>query len=350
MYLAVRRALPSLSSLLYGEGYLDDVCLLCPLPAGKVKLWAPLPPEEYDVSAPPLENAKHYPINLNEYPNAFAIASHTSPPCGLCNISLKAYTIDRYPTQDSPNTYPLPTKELPLFVFPHGIKIACPSVLNQIKFGVSSDNSGQCPFPKFFSFNFTNSDGDFFYVACLRFYEKLPFDALKYLCDSFPFEVQEYLIDKEFFIPKVICVISTFPFYRAMRLFLDQIYSLSLCQSRCSIESFIASLVAALPVPLKGGRAFYFIFDALQIPEDYQTMPPIIFSVPKPVYFPLVDFDFFAPLRCFSVSLIVLLFSLILQESRIVFLGSSSQLITEVMESFRALLFPLQWYFLLLKV
>ena len=106
------------------------------------------------------KNAKQYPINLSEYSNAFAIASHTSPPCGLCNISLKAYTIDRYPTQDSPNTYPLPTKELPLFVFPHGIKIACPSVLNQIKFGVSSDNSGQCPFPKFFSFNFTNSDGE----------------------------------------------------------------------------------------------------------------------------------------------------------------------------------------------
>ena len=343
LFLTVKRASPDLSSLLYGQAYLDDICLLRPSPESKAKVWSPQPPYDFESCASPSENANSQRVNLNDSAFAFAIAWHVCPPCGLCNISLKAFTIDRYPAADIPNTYPLPSNELPLFVFPHGIKLACPGVLNQMKFGVSSENSGQCPFPKFFSFNFTNSNGDFFYVACLRFYEKLSANLLTHLCESFPFEFQEFMIDKEFFIPKVICVISSFPFYRAMRLFLDQIYGLSLCRSTCSIESFIASLVAVVPIPLKGGRPFHFVFDALLIPENYQTMPPIIFAIPKPVFFPLVDFDFFAPLRCFSVSLIVLVFSLILQESRIVFLGSSSQLITEVMESFRALLFPLQW-------
>ena len=341
LLLAVKRASPDLSSLLYGQGYLDDICLLRPSPESNAKMWSPQPPFDYESCVS--ENANSQQINLIETPLAFGIAWHTCPPCGLCDISLKAFTIDRYPVTDIPNIYPLPSNELPLFVFPHGIKAACPGVLNQMKFGITSENAGQCPFPKFFTFNFTNSDGNFFYVACLRFYEKLPTSDLTHLCESFPFEFQEYLIDKEFFIPKVICVISSFPFYRAMRLFLDQIYGLSLCRSKCSIESFIASLVAVVPVPLRGGRPFHFVFDALQIPDNYQTMPPIIFAVPKPVFFPLIDFDFFAPLRCFSVSLIVLIFSLILQESRIVFLGSSSQLITEVMESFRAHLFPLQW-------
>jgi hypothetical protein len=253
-----------------------------------------------------------------------------------------ATTLDRYPAEDQEGRYKLPVETIPMFIFPHGIKIVCPSVVNE-RLNNGDAEEGLCPLPKFFTFNFTDSNGDFFYVASLRFYEPVHHSELENLFALFPSESHMYLHSKTFYCPKVIAVISTHPFYRSMRHFLDQIYSLSLGNSVCSIESFIASLVAAVPVPIRGGRAFHFVLDAGIIPDNYQTLPPIVFAAPKPAFYPLFDFDLTAPLRCFSIPTIVLIFSLLLQESRVVFIGSSSQLVTEVMESFRAFLFPLQW-------
>jgi hypothetical protein len=49
-----------------------------------------------------------------------------------------------------------------------------------------------------------------------------------------------------FFVPKIICVISRNPFYRAMRRYLRQLYSLSLSHMPAPLEAFISCLVSRL--------------------------------------------------------------------------------------------------------
>ena len=56
-----------------------------------------------------------------------------------------------------------------------------------------------------------------------------------------------------------------------------------------------------------------------------------------------MDLDFAAPLRCLSVDRLLAVLSLMLRESKIVFLCCSNTLLTETMETLRSLLFPLKW-------
>ena len=61
---------------------------------------------------------------------------------------------------------PLPAKEMSLFAFPYGLRL---EFANENKF----------PLPVFFTFVFTNADGDHYYAACLRFYEKISSDNVQ---------------------------------------------------------------------------------------------------------------------------------------------------------------------------
>lgn len=60
-------------------------------------------------------------------------------------------------------------------------------------------------------------------------------------------------------------------------------------------------------------------------------------------FFPPMDLDFAAPLRCLSVDRLLAVFALMLRESKMVFLCCSNTLLTETMETLRSLLFPLKW-------
>ena len=60
-------------------------------------------------------------------------------------------------------------------------------------------------------------------------------------------------------------------------------------------------------------------------------------------FFPPMDLDFAAPLRCLSVDRLLAVLALMLRESKLVFLCCSNTLLTETMETLRSLLFPLKW-------
>ena len=62
--------------------------------------------------------------------------------------------------------FPLPVIELPMFAFPHDLRL---SYSTRIRF----------PLPVFFSFVFTNSKGMHRYAACLRFYEIVPKEEIE---------------------------------------------------------------------------------------------------------------------------------------------------------------------------
>jgi hypothetical protein len=128
-----------------------------------------------------------------------------------------------------------------------------------------------------------------------------------------------------------------------MRRFLRQIYSLSLSQLKCPLEDFIVSLVAQIPLPVEGGRPFHVMLDAALISSTSRAMTAIMFDLPHSRFFPFMDLDFAAPLRCLSVDHVLAVFALILREAKILFVCGSNALLTETMETFRMLLFPLSW-------
>lgn len=131
--------------------------------------------------------------------------------------------------------------------------------------------------------------------------------------------------------------------FSAMGRFLKQLYSLSLSRSFFPIEHFIASVVSQIPVPVPGGRPLYVVLDAALISHSSRSMQPIKFELPPKCFFPPMDLDFSGPMRCLSLDHILAIFCLLLQEQKIIFICASNALLTDVMETFRALLFPLTW-------
>jgi hypothetical protein len=128
-----------------------------------------------------------------------------------------------------------------------------------------------------------------------------------------------------------------------MREYLKQLYSLSLSPLQIPLESFISCLVSRIPAPISGGRPYHVVLDLDLIPPTSQPMPPIIFDLPSRYSFPFNETQFYSLLKYFSLENILLIFSLLLHESKILFLSYSTTLLTDVMESFRSLLFPLKW-------
>jgi hypothetical protein len=132
-----------------------------------------------------------------------------------------------------------------------------------------------------------------------------------------------------------------------MRQFLRQIYSLSLSSlslTECPpLECFISSVVGVVPCPVEGGRPLHVVMDAALISRDFKSMRPVCFHVPYGRSFPLMDYDFSGPLRCFSVEVVLAVFTLMLREAKLLFICKSNHILTEAMETLRALLFPLSW-------
>lgn len=108
-------------------------------------------------------------------------------------------------------------------------------------------------------------------------------------------------------------------------------------------EVYLCVLFMQVPVPMEGGRPFHVLLDAAMISSTSKSMAPIIFDVPRTYFFPHMDLDFAGPLRCLSVDNMLAVFMLLLNEEKVVFTCASNTMLTEVMETFKCLLFPLRW-------
>jgi hypothetical protein len=167
--------------------------------------------------------------------------------------------------------------------------------------------------------------------------------------------VEEALQKGTIWAPVTLCAISRAPIYCALRTFLSHLLLASQADSggderqwaAWAIAASVRLMVSDLPLPLPGGRDF-----CLQLPfaEDPSmceggvaagTSVPL--STPAAASLPLMDVDFAAPLRCLSPQQVISVFAMLLQECKVVFVSSRPALLTQVMESFRSLLFPLEW-------
>ena len=303
-----------------GTSFIDDICIVIENNGEEI-------PGDYVAIEKPANKGP-------PYGDVVRVAYRLCVPLGICDLKYESATLDRYPLNDLPNVQ-LPSKELPLFVFPRDL-------------GLKTAPLDSYPLPDFFSMVFTGAKGDYLYCACLQFFELVDNATLENCCKKIygtdsDFNLSELSLNFNIYCPKVICVISSNPFYRAMRRYLRQIYSLSISTLDCPLEFFISSVVAQIPMPIEGGRPFHLQLDAALIASSSRAMAPIRFEVPPVRFFPHMDLDFAGPLRCLSVDKLLALFSLMLQEAKILFTCHSNALLTEVMETLRSLLFPLQW-------
>ena len=90
-----------------------------------------------------------------------------------------------------------------MFVFPHGLQL-------------KHCKRQSFPLPDFFTFVFTDVHGRHLYTTCLRFYEVIPHeDIVQFLKLMYGEDMSTFCAEgMAVFSPKVICVVSQFPFYR----------------------------------------------------------------------------------------------------------------------------------------
>lgn len=190
--IAVKRASADASALIHGEKIVDDICLV------NVSL-GETPPSDYIVVDQSLDTATLTTLRSVERVH---LIYHHQPPMGICDLPFQPSTLDRYPMRDH-QQFPLPATELPVFVFPHYL---------HLKYRPRSN----FPLPNFFTFVFTDVKGRHLYTACLRFYEILSFELVQNAArEIYGPDVDIVLpLSEAFFFPKVICVVSQFPFYR----------------------------------------------------------------------------------------------------------------------------------------
>ncbi|CAN0259089.1 unnamed protein product, partial [Ectocarpus sp. 12 AP-2014] len=146
------------------------------------------------------------------------------------------------------------------------------------------------------------------------------------------------------FAPKTICVISRFPIYGVLRRFLRHLYAISLSRSDVPLERYISMFVSCIPMPPPGGCPFHVYLEHLENQDPRRSrLKPLSLQRPPAAWLPLMDIDFAAPFRCLSVQSVLTVFALMLQEAKILFLSSRAELLTQVMEALRSVLFPMEW-------
>ena len=109
------------------------------------------------------------------------------------------------------------------------------------------------------------------------------------------------------FLPKCLVVISHYSFFHAYRVFLKQLYQLSILETPLPIERYIANFASELPLPPQGNVEvkFGFMSDAL-----------CTISRPAPNELPLAKFSFLPLFAALSVSNIMVVVGCLMEEDR----------------------------------
>jgi hypothetical protein len=330
-YIAIRRAKKTAMAYIKGDRIIDDVVMVWAqeneeIPERYVK--AHVARTETTMSSMAQQMGMR---TGNDHQEHYMIGYHQRQALGLTDLRYHSATLERYPEYDNVS-FPLPQNELPLFAFPHDLRL-------------EFESSNRYPLPHFFTFVFTDADGKHMYAACLHFYEKLLPEEVQQVFETIfgDDKVMSMVRGTNVFCPKVICVVSSRPYYRAMRRYLRQLYSLSLSATPLPLEYYVSCLVAQVPSPMEGGRQFHVLLDGALIAPTSRALKPIKFDLPVKKGFPHMDLDFAAPLRCLSVELVLAVFVLLMREAKVAFMCTSGTLLTETMETLRSLLFPLTW-------
>eukprot|EP00980_Cylindrotheca_fusiformis_P019932 scaffold7017_cov134-Cylindrotheca_fusiformis.AAC.27 len=214
--------------------------------------------------------------------------------------------------------------ELPMFCFPDGCKLS------------TEQRSAQV-----FSFVLTAGTGHRLYLSAATLSEPYtPAEVCELFWDA-GYSLPPWLADtpgmsSTFYLPKTIVVVSHHPFYAVHTKFLDRLLNIQNSESPLPIERYIANFVYDIPLPIPGGAVVRWdcFGKATSSIEMAQTASNKL---------PLVNFSYEPLFRTLSVTNILVLWGVLLDEGRVVFRSKHLSLLTPIVEALLSLLFPFTW-------
>ena len=246
-------------------------------------------------------------------------------------VQLVSKVLDCYPK--SPHADMKLPDEIARFVFPDG----CCASLQPID-------------PTFFTFVLTLETGVRVYGSALTIYdesfevshiskllrqEMKPSNPRSYRTDSMRGNPDSgmSILNDHVFMPKTLVILSHYPFFQVFRTYLQQLYRISLVQTRLPLERYIANFVSEVPLPPRG-----------KVEVKVGVADKLITIVrPPPNELPFVEVSYRPLFSCLSVSNIMVSIACLLQEGRVVLCSSKYSLLTPVSEALLSLLFPFIW-------
>ena len=144
------------------------------------------------------------------------------------------------------------------------------------------------------------------------------------------------IVNKDIYIPKCICLLSKYPYGNQMEKCLETLLKMSYIDKYNSndVNKLILHLIKEIPIPPPNTK--------LQFNIPLQANP---IEISGPIYkkLPLLNFNLKIIFDLFSIENIILIHHLMLCEQKILFISNHFYLLTEVIEAFIALFYPLQY-------
>ncbi|KAL7580818.1 hypothetical protein ACA910_001095 [Epithemia clementina (nom. ined.)] len=206
--------------------------------------------------------------------------------------------------------------------------------------------------PRIHYFALTNDRGRKVYGICLTVMEEYHPSAGEQwtqqaeIKDSSQPDVIEVSADKPLktlFVPKVLCLLSTWPYLAAFREYLAQLYRLATATNvmTAPIERYIVNLCAEIPAPPPGAYEVQVsILDStIRFWAPPAKLPIAYVALPYNILFECLDLDHILELFC-----------ALLMEHKIVLLSSQYAILTICSEILCSLLFPMKWSHLYIPI
>jgi hypothetical protein len=147
----------------------------------------------------------------------------------------------------------------------------------------------------------------------------------------------DFFFNDFIYLPTCICLLSRFPYAKQMEKCLESILKLSADEkfNKEDINRMILHLTKEIPLPPPNKRLLFYI--------PYSINPIEVCGI---LYknLPILNYHLKILIDLFSIENIILIHHLMLCESKILFIGDNFSLLTEVIEGYVALLYPLQYF------
>lgn len=198
--------------------------------------------------------------------------------------------------------------------------------------------------PRVHHFALTNDKGRKVYGTCLTIYEEyVPDDKDPYSrrhtvhsSDANDIEVTFDQKGGALYIPRVLCILSAWPYLLAFREYLTQLYRLATTTNlmEAPLERYIQNLCVEIPAPPPG---------AFEIELNLFRSHIKFWAPPAKLPVSYVALPYRVLFECLDLENVMALWYALLTEQKVLLLSSQYSILTVCAEILQSLLFPLQW-------
>lgn len=199
--------------------------------------------------------------------------------------------------------------------------------------------------PRVHHFVLTNEKGRKMYGTCSTIFEEyVPAEEEQWitrdqiLSGDSEHDVEVTVSDKDsaLYIPKVLCILSTWPYLTAFREYLAQLYRLATSTNvmQAPIERYVMNITKEIPAPPPG---------AYEIQVSILNSTIRFWAPPAKLPIAYVALPYQTLFDCLDVENILLLWNALIMEHKVLLVSSQYSILTVCAEILTSLLFPMRW-------